>query len=122
MYVNKINTISKEDLIISLRVVKDKALSNSLGDYVCMGICGNWQEELGDCFSYILVRELSKDWFHYSGDPDLPIGDDYFKKNLWVGKSLELRLGLIDHILTKLNGMSQEDIDVLYQEYIDCDY
>ena len=110
----------KEDLISSLRVVKDKALSNYLGDYICMGICGNWQEELGDCFSYILVREISKDWVNYSGDPDLPIGD-YFKKNLWVGKSLELRLDLIDHILNKLNGMSQEDIDVLYQQYVEDD-
>ena len=119
MCVNEINTISKEDLISSLRVVKDKALSNSLGDYVCMGICGNWEEELGDCFSYSLVVELSKDWFHYSGDPDLPIGDDYLKSNLWIGKSLELRLDLIDHILTKLNGMSQEDIDVLYQQYVE---
>ena len=119
MCVNEINTISKEDLISSLRVVKDKALSYSLGDYVCKGVCGNWQVELGSYFTYDLVKELSKDWFHYSGDPDLPIGDDYFKSNLWSGKSLELRIDLIDHILPKLNGMSQEDIDVLYQQYVE---
>ena len=107
---------SKEVLIDSLTVIKEKALS---GEITCltMGICGNWSEESGlDEFSYILVETFSPSWDKFSGDPSIPVVGDYFSSKLWEGEQLELRLSLIDHILKRLEEVDQEWLDKLYEE------
>lgn len=105
---------SKEVLIDSLTVVKDRALLGSVM-WEFLGICANWQEELGSSFSYILVETLSSGWEHHTGIMHLPIRDN---EDLWCWESdnLALRLSLIDHILKRLEEVDQGWLDELYEE------
>ena len=109
---------SREVLIDSLTVVKEKALS---GEYKnsSVGICGKWTDMLLDDkygIGYDLVSVFSPSWGYYSGESYLPIVGDYTHDNLWEGKQLKLRLSLIDHILKRLEEANQEWLDKLYED------
>ena len=108
---------TKRELINSLNVVKQDALSGNIKETTA-GICLNWTDELGcDSFGYVLVEQLAPSWEHYSGEMDLPIVGCYARDKLWEGEQLELRLSLIDHILKQLEEASQEWLDKLYSDY-----
>lgn len=106
----------KVKAIEALLQVKKAALN---GDYANdkyrFGICKKWDMLLGQkeaCYS--LVMKFSRSWEGFSGDEVYPIGggenDFNFEGNLWTGKMLTLRLSLIDHMLTKMQAMTPEEI------------
>lgn len=108
---------TKQELIDSLNVVKQAALSGNIKETTA-GICLNWTDELGcDAFGCVLVEQLAPSWEHYSGEMDLPIVGCYITDKLWEGEQLNLRLSLIDHILKRLEEVSQEWLDKLYSDY-----
>lgn len=107
---------SKEVLIDSLTVVKDKALN---GEYKNSnsGICCKWSDMIDEDNSvgYDIVEVFSPSWEHFSGENCLPILG-YTNGNLWKGEQLKLRLSLIDHILKCLEEVDQEWLDKLYED------
>lgn len=108
---------TKRELINSLNVVKQAALSGNIKETTA-GICLNWTEELGcDVFGYVLVEQLAQSWEHYSGEMDLPIVGCYTTDKLWEGVQLELRLSLIEYILKRLEEANQEWLYKLYLDY-----
>lgn len=74
--------------------------------YDC-GICENLSA-IGNKFYHFQIKQLIKDWKHYSGEETYPVGgiDEYnhHKSNetLWQGEQLKLRLDLIKHLKSKL--------------------
>lgn len=104
--------ISKQRLIDTLNEVRQQVILGTLiePDY---GICKNWYEVLCDSVSYTLVMELSEDWEHRTIWYSYPVPDDE-SLGLWEGINLEMRLSLIDHILVRLEEVSQEYPDELY--------
>lgn len=107
--------ISKQQLIHTLNEVRQQAVLGILiePDY---GICKNWCEMLDDACSYDLVEELSVGWEHRTTSYCYPVPDDE-RLGLWEGVNLEMRLSLIDHILARLEEVSQEYLDELYNSY-----
>ena len=106
--------ISKQQLIGTLNCVKQQAILGLImrPDY---GICKNWCEMLDDAFSYDLVGEFSTSWEHRTTSYCHPVPDDE-RCGLWEGVNLEMRLSLIDHILKRLEEVSQEYLDELYYD------
>lgn len=104
--------ISKQRLIDTLNYVRQQAILGLImrPDY---GICRNWCEMLDDAFSYDLVDEFSTSWEHRTTSYCYPVPDDE-SLGLWEGVNLEMRLSLIDHILVRLEYVSQEYLDELY--------
>lgn len=107
--------ISKQRLIGTLNDVRQQAILGILTepDY---GICKNWKEILDDACSYDLVEELSVGWEHRTTSYSYPVPDDE-SFCLWEGVNLEMRLSLIDHILIRLEEVSQEYLDELCNSY-----
>ena len=80
-------------------------------------ISGNIQKgHFGICYllsdmvvynAYRFVSDNSRDWEYFSGDYNYPVsGEEVFNYHadngdIWKGEQLELRLSLIDHLLTK---------------------
>ena len=105
---------SKEVLIDSLTVVKEKALSGEFaGTY--FGICRNWSEEIEDTITYNLVEKLSIGWEYHTQCTEYPVPDNE-DLGLWESDNLALRLSLIDYILKRLEEVNQEWLDKLYEE------
>ena len=105
---------SKEVLIDSLTVVKEKALSGEFaGKYI--GICRNWSEEIEDMVTYNLVEKLSIGWEYHTQCAEYPVPDNK-DLGLWESDNLTLRLSLIDHILKRLEEANQGWLDKLYEE------
>lgn len=104
--------ISKQRLIDTLNEVRQQAVLGILiePDY---GICRNWCELLSDSVSYTLVENLSFSWKYRTEWDEYPVPDDE-SFGLWEGVNLEMRLSLIDHILVRLEYVSQEYLDELY--------
>ena len=104
--------ISKQILINTLLLLKQQAESGSIlkPDY---GICKNWKEVLNDAFSYNLVEELSIGREYRTSSYSYPVPDDE-DYGLWEGVNLEMRIALIDHILVRLEKVSQDNLDALY--------
>lgn len=105
---------SKEVLIDSLTVVKEKALSGSIIEEY-YGICKKWAEEIEDTITYNLVETLSIGWEHHTNCTEYPV-PDIEDLGLWESDNLALRLSLIDHILKRLEEVDQEWLDKLYEE------
>ena len=104
--------ISKQRLIDTLNYVRQQAILGLImrPDY---GICKNWFKMLDDSFSYTLVGNLSFSWEYRTEWDEYPVPDDE-RYGLWEGVNLEMRLSLIDHILVRLEYVSQEYLDELY--------
>ena len=105
---------SKEVLIDSLTVVKEKALSGSIVEEH-YGICRNWSEEIEDKITYDLVEKLSIGWEYHTQCTEYPV-PDIEDLGLWESDNLALRLSLIDHILKCLGEVDQEWLDKLYED------
>lgn len=87
-------------ILDALLVLKEQAINGCVGkpDF---GICYNLAvitEESG--LSYDFVRNNCYDWEFFSGLFEYPVelSNDC---DLWEGEQLELRLSLIDHLITK---------------------
>lgn len=114
-------TLTKDAAIKALKKLQEIASSPDVLELLPdtrFGICGNWNELLGE-FSctgagYKLVTELARGWEKHSGDANYPVDSCLAAvmdggKRKWEGKNLVLRQELIQHILTKLETLSEED-------------
>lgn len=73
-----------------------------------MGICGNLDRRFDFEFDvYLLLRDLWKDWEHYTGDAMYPVPGIYsLKPDKWIGEYGELRKDLCRHLAKKFKEMS----------------
>ena len=59
-----------------------------------------------------LLHPYFKTWEHFSGDVYFPVGtgqgDYIFKSNLWIGDIGELRLNLLDHLISEVEKETQK--------------
>ena len=111
--------ISRQLLIDSLNEVKQQALSNSIYEPDC-GICLNWSVTAKSSFTYDLVEMYSVEmysveWEHSSLNPSFPVPHNRGYR-LWEGVNLEMRLSLIDYLLDKLEVLTQEEINDIYDD------
>lgn len=90
-----------KEALLKLKEIEEFGESNVWG-----GICYLLSLMLNyDVYSF--VKENCSDWEFFSGDCDYPVsGKEAFLYNnrhfdLWKGEQLELRLSLIDHLLSK---------------------
>lgn len=85
----------------ALLELREEALSGGVYDK-WRGICFNLNEKHPHKYdSYMFVRENCEDWKHFSGDSSYPIPEDLYLGK-WEGVNLEMRISLIDHLLTKV--------------------
>ena len=106
--------ISRQLLIDSLNEVKQQALSNSIHEPDC-GICLNWAVTAKCSITYDLVERYSVEWEHSSLNKSFPVPHNSGYR-LWEGVNLEMRLSLIDYLLDKLEVLTQEEINGIYDD------
>ena len=85
-----------KDLILVLLDVKQAIENDSINQK--RPICFFIRTELG-YEGVDLFQELAQGWANHSGVKEFPVEGVLVKDNLYVGKSKELRLELIEHIL-----------------------
>lgn len=87
-------------ILDALLLLKEQATNGSV--YVTSaGICYNLLEITDDYdLSYDFVEDNCSDWEFFSGCTLVPIVG-YDEDHLWEGEQLELRLSLLDHLITK---------------------
>lgn len=89
----------------ALLKLKEDAICDNI-EFKDDGIC-HLLSCLCESSKYGFVKENCGDWNHFSGDLSYPVSSkevfSYHRNNcdLWNGEQLELRLSLIDHLLTK---------------------
>ena len=89
----------------ALLILKEDDISRNIKKGYC-GIC-QLLDLLCNRIAYRFVKENCSDWEYFSGDCNYPVSGEevfyYYMDNgdLWKGEQLELRLSLIDHLLTK---------------------
>lgn len=82
----------------ALLVLKEQAVNGCVYK-PCYGICYNLSKITGEFdVSYDFIVDNCSDWEFFSGCSYVPIDGCGC---LWEGKQLELRLSLIDHLITK---------------------
>lgn len=88
-------------ILDALLVLKEQAVTGGV-DKPSYGICYNLFN-LTDSINLSLdfVADNCEDWEHFSGDVDYPIEGYNDDCDLWEGEQLELRLSLLDHLITK---------------------
>lgn len=92
------------ELLDALLVLREQAVAGDI-DSPEYGICFNLYELTGEgSLSYDFVGDNCEDWEHFSGEIDYPI-KDYCAGNLWEGEQLELRLSLLNHLITKAKSL-----------------
>ena len=72
-----------------------------------VGICGNWNTPR----SYDLVAMYATSWdktAHPEEHSEYPIPRDYYKRELWQGEQRDLRINLMEHILSNLNKVLED--------------
>lgn len=88
------------EILDALLVLKEQAIEGCIAK-PHYGICYNLSGVTGDFdLSYDFVGVNCSDWDFFSGCYLNPI-NNYLDKPLWEGEQLELRLSLIDHLITK---------------------
>jgi len=90
------------DIRASLLQLKEDALNGNVVD-ISFGICYNLtiMTRADDDSCYFFVYTKSKGWKFHSGSSSYPVPKTEFYHSKWKGEQLELRLSLIDHLLTK---------------------
>lgn len=89
----------------ALSILKEDVISGNMKK----GHCGTCLllSLLTEYNAFRFVKENCREWEYFSGDYNYPVSGeevfDYHTDNgsLWEGEQLELRLSLIDHLLTK---------------------
>lgn len=86
----------------ALLQLKGDALNGNVADK-WFGICYNLTIMTGvdDDSCYNFVYSKSKGWKFHSGSSAYPVPKTSLDDSLWEGEQSELRLSLIDHLLTK---------------------
>ena len=79
--------------------------------YPLEGICGALERALGGHRPRLsTLRPHFETWPHYSGVPIYPVGNGYLDysvhDNLWTGDIGELRLNLLDHMISEVEKES----------------
>lgn len=89
----------------ALLEIKENVVNGNTKKYD-FGVCSVlYQLSASNCYAFVNTNCI--DWKHFSGNMYYPVsGEDVWlvhAKNhtLWKGEQLELRLSLIDHLLTK---------------------
>ena len=89
----------------ALLQIKEDAKIGDIKKHI-FGICSILSNISGSN-GYLFVNSNCSDWEYFSGDLHYPVsGKDIwikhaYKNSLWEGEQLDLRLSLIDHLLTK---------------------
>lgn len=89
----------------ALLEIKENVLNGNTKRYE-FGVC-SVLNQLSTSNGYLFVNANCIDWKYFSGDIAYPVsGEDVWEAHahngsLWKGEQLELRLSLIDYLLTK---------------------
>ena len=101
-------TNKDRSLVIScLKSLILDAKSDVITQHDPYGICWHLQRKLErkckdlDFYGYEIVEKYSQSWTGFSGNKTFPIPANNFLY-LWVGRSLNLRIDLMEHIISEL--------------------
>lgn len=86
-------------MLNALLLLKEQALRGEVNKPF-FGICLNLSKLLNNDSAYNFVARHSEGWKHHTGVYNHPV-EFSIEEDKWEGKQLELRLSLIDHLITK---------------------